>query len=53
VGRHPVGDAACRYMGMTSSEQGSGCYFLSGRLYRYPSVAKMYKGLRITDGCEG
>ena len=46
-GRHPLGDAPYRDLGMVSSEQGSGRRFLSGALHRHPDVVKIRKGLHI------
>ena len=43
-GRHPLGDAPCRDLGMVSSEQGSGRRFLSGTLHQRPSVVKNKQG---------
>ena len=43
-GRHPLGDAPCRDLGMVSSEQGSGRRFLSGALHRRPGVVKNEQG---------
>ena len=43
-GRHPLGDAPCRDLGMVSSEQGSGRRFLSGTLHRRPSAVKNEQG---------
>ena len=43
-GRHPLGDAPCRDLGMVSSEQGSGRRFLSGALHRRPVVVKNEQG---------
>ena len=43
-GRHPLGDAPCRDLGMVSSEQGSGRCFLSGALHQRPGVVKNEQG---------
>jgi hypothetical protein len=39
-GRHRLGDTPCRDMDTVSRKQGSGRYFLSSVLHRYPGVMK-------------
>ena len=43
-GRHPLGGAPYRDLGMVSSEQGSGRRFLCGALHRHPGVVKNEQG---------
>jgi hypothetical protein len=43
-GQHPLSDVSCHDLGTVSTEQGSGCYCLSGALHRCPGVVKNVQG---------
>jgi hypothetical protein len=53
-GRHPLGGTPCRDLYAVSSEQGSGCRFLSGALHRRPGVVTNVQGSsHLSTGVRG